>query len=791
MSVGELMTESAVGIAGAQSTGRERRRRIDGRQAAMGMIGTRVVRTEDPALLTGHGTFVDNLHLEGAAHVVYVRSQMAHARVAGIDVADARNAPGVLGVFVASDIDLGPFPLDIPLLPPTFPRSALATDTVRYVGEPIVAVVAETREQATDAAQMVIVDYDVLPSAVTVTQSLTDEVLLFPEHGTNVCVRMAARAPIDFSGCEVVVTADINNQRLAPSPMEARVAASRWEPDGRLTHWQAGQGAHPIQERLCAWYALPAAQVHVITPDVGGGFGAKAFNYPEETLLPWLARAVGRPARYTETRSESMNGLGHGRAQTQRLTIGGSREGRVSAYELTVVQDAGAYPRMGAFLPFMTRVMLTGVYDIASADLDATAVLTNTVPTVAYRGAGRPEAAAAIERAMDLFAVEIGMDPVEVRRRNLIAPDRFPFTTVTGTTYDSGDYAGGLDTLLAAVDYAGLRAEQQERRDRGDAIQLGIGVSTYVEITAMSGGGELGQVEVVPHESGDGVAVRVVTGTTPYGQGHRTTWAMLVADKLGVPMESITVVHGDTDLVARSSITGGSRSVQLGGTNVTRAAGVVADQARAIAARLLEADVADVVLDNGAFHVAGAPSISRTWAEVAAAATTSSTPLFGEGDFSQAGGTFPSGAHLAVVEVDIETGKAVLRQLVAVDDAGFIINPLLAEGQVHGGLAQGVAQALFEEFVYDEDGNPLTSNFADYAIPSAAELPSFQTLHAATPSPLNDLGAKGIGESGTIGATPAVQSAVIDALAHLGVRHINMPCTPHRVWTAIQGASAR
>ncbi|MSV73582.1 MAG: molybdopterin-dependent oxidoreductase, partial [Actinobacteria bacterium] len=596
--------------------------------------------------------------------------------------------------------------------------------------------------------------------------------------------------PVDFSNCEVVVTANIVNQRVAPSPLEGRVSASRWEDDGRLTHWQSGQGAHPVQERLCEWYSLDPSMVRVITPDVGGGFGAKASVYPEETLVPWLARAVGRPVRYTETRSESMNGLGHGRAQTQKLTIGGSRDGRVTAYQLDVVQDAGAYPRIGAILPFMTRMMLTGVYDIAAAELSSAAVVTNTVPIVAYRGAGRPEAAAAIERAMDLFAAEIGMDPVDVRRRNLIAADRFPFTTVTGTTYDSGDYEGGLDKLLAAVDYAALRAEQQQRRDRGDIVQLGIGVSVYVEVTAMSGGGELGQVEVTPSPTGDGVAVRVVTGTTPYGQGHRTTWAMLVADTLGVPMDSITVIHGDTDLVARGSVTGGSRSVQLGGTNVARAATLVADQARSVAARLLEADVADVVITDGVFHVAGAPAISRTWTEIVAAAHTSSLTLFGEGDFEQAGGSFPSGAHLAVVELDTETGRAVLRQLVAVDDAGKIINPLLAEGQIHGGLAQGVAQALFEEFVYDADGNPLTSNFADYGIVSAAELPSFQTVHAETPSPLNDLGAKGIGESGTIGATPAVQSAVVDAVAHLGVRHIDMPCTSQRVWTAMQAAAA-
>ncbi|HLM16975.1 MAG TPA: xanthine dehydrogenase family protein molybdopterin-binding subunit, partial [Acidimicrobiia bacterium] len=740
----------------------------------MGIIGERVVRTEDPSLLVGDGTFIDNLDVEGATFVVYSRSPMPHARITDIDTSEAASMPGVLGVFTAADLDLSAFPVDLPFLPSNFPRSAMATDVVRFVGELVVAVVAETRAQATDAANAVIVDYDPLPAIVTVDQGLAGDVLLFPSAGTNVCVDMPG-GTVDFADCEVVVTADIVNQRVAPSPMEGRAALAQWEPDGRLTVWHSGQGAHPVRNRLAEWYGLDPKDVRVITPDVGGGFGAKAMVYPEEQLLPWFARRVGRPVRYTETRSESMLGLGHGRGQAQSLTIGGTREGRVQAYQLNVTQEAGAYPRMGAFLPFMTRLMLTGTYDIASANLNAQAVLTNTVPTVPYRGAGRPEAAAAIERAMDMFATEIGMDPIEVRRRNLVGADRFPFTTPTGTTYDSGDYAGGLDQMLAAVDYAGLRAEQQARRDRGDAVQLGIGVSVYVEITGMSGGGELGQVEVTPNAAGYGVDVRVVTGTSPYGQGHRTTWAMLVADRLGVPMECITVIHGDTDVVPRGEITGGSRSVQLGGTNVARAATSVAEQAREVAGQLLEADVADVVLEDGRFHVAGAPAISRSWAEVAQSAASTGTALSGEGDFLQAGGTFPSGAHLAVVEVDIETGRAVLRQMVAVDDAGHIINPLLAEGQVHGGLAQGIAQALFEEVVYDEDGNPLTATFADYGIVSAAELPSFETVHVETPSPLNDLGAKGIGESGTIGSAPAVQNAVVDAVSHLGIRHIDMP----------------
>jgi carbon-monoxide dehydrogenase large subunit len=498
-------------------------------------------------------------------------------------------------------------------------------------------------------------------------------------------------------------------------------------------------------------------------------------------MLGAIARLAGRPIRYTESRSESMLGLGHGRAQVQDVEIGGTREGKILAYRLHVLQDAGAYPRFGAYLPTMTKLMLSGTYDIPNSTLSSTAVVTNTVPLVAYRGAGRPEAAAAIERAVDLFAAEIGMDPAEVRRRNVVAADRFPYTNSTGTVYDSGQYEAALDLVLEAAGYTSLRDEQAERRSRGEVVQLGIGLSVYVEVTAGGGGTEYGRVEV----GADG-RVQVQTGTTPYGQGHRTSWAMLVSERLGIPMDRIDVVHGDTDLVARGSITGGSRSAQLGGTNVWRAAGTVLERARALAAQLLEADPADVVLEDGRFHVAGTPSIGRTWAEVAAAATElDGEPLAALGDFTQTTGTYPSGAHLAVVEVDTETGQVVLRRLVAVDDAGTILNPMIAEGQVHGGLAQGVAQALLEEVVYDADGNPLTANFADYGVISAAELPSFETVHLASPSPANELGAKGIGESGTIGATPAVHNAVIDALSHLGVRHLDMPCTAERVWRAI------
>ncbi|MFM7490356.1 MAG: xanthine dehydrogenase family protein molybdopterin-binding subunit, partial [Actinomycetota bacterium] len=437
----------------------------------MGIIGERVLRTEDPDLLTGKGTYIDNLVLPGAAHVVYVRSTVAHARIVSVDIDDARAMPGVLGVHTFADVDAdgyGLVPNDHPMLPAQIRRPVLASDVVRYVGEPIVAVVAETRAQAVDAVEQVIVDYDPLPVVVDMEEAKSDQVVLFPDFGTNTVVKIPNGRDADFSACEVVIEARVVNQRLAPSPLEPRVAASRWEaPDAngvrRLTHWQACQGAHSVRAPICEMYGLPTEQVRVIVPDVGGGFGAKAFNYPEDILLPWLAKKHDRPVRYTETRTESMNGLGHGRAQVQYVKLGGTRDGRLLAYSLDVVQDSGAWPRFGAFLPVLTRRMATGTYDIPSVAFTASSVLTNTVPTIAYRGAGRPEAAAAIERVVDLFAAEIGMDAAEVRRRNVIAPDRFPFKNAVGTTYDSGQYAKALDLVLDAADYTALRAEQARR----------------------------------------------------------------------------------------------------------------------------------------------------------------------------------------------------------------------------------------------------------------------------------------------------------------------------------------
>jgi aerobic carbon-monoxide dehydrogenase large subunit len=501
--------------------------------------------------------------------------------------------------------------------------------------------------------------------------------------------------------------------------------------------------------------------------------------------IAWAAKHTRHAVRWIESRSENLVGMVHGRGQIQTYKIGGTRDGRVLAYRLDVVQDCGAFNRLAAFLAQLTVLMAAGVYDLPHAGASFRAVVTNTTPIAAYRGAGRPEAAAAIERAIDDFAAEIGMDPAELRRINVVAPEKFPFTTPTGATYDTGDYAAGLDRVLAGAGYPALRAAQAHRRESGDVVQLGIGLSVYVEITAGDMGGETARVVV----DGTGAAT-VFTGSSAHGQGHHTAWAMLVTDELGIPMDQITVVHGDTDAIPEAIGTFGSRSLQLGGTAVVQAAGEVKGQARRLAAEMIEAAEADLELDTarGTWQVRGDPATALGWGQIAQRAGPDG--LAADARFNASAPTFPFGAHVAVVEVDTETGKARLVRHVTVDDAGRILNPVLAEGQRHGGIAQGAAQALLEEVRYDADGNPLTSTLVDYAAITAPELPSFELVASETPTPINPLGAKGIGEAGTIGSTPAVLNAVIDAVAHLGVRHIDMPATPERVWAAINEARA-
>jgi carbon-monoxide dehydrogenase large subunit len=749
----------------------------------MSIMGTRVLRTEDPRLLTNGGVYTDDLRLPelaGAAHVTIVRSPVAHALITGIDTSAAAGQPGVVAVLTAADLPApaeGGDPTAEPLL---------AADRVRYVGEPVALVLTEGRYQGEDAAELVSVDYGMLPPVPGVVEALTGQTLLYPGTESNVIGTGTAGECDDasFDGCEVVIERTIVNQRLAPVPLEPRAMSAAWTGD-RLTIWSSTQNAQLAHGALAGALGLDKAAIRVITPDVGGGFGAKVAVDRDAIAVAWAAKHTGHAVRWIESRSENLVGMVHGRGQRQTYKIGGNRDGRVLAYRLDVVQDCGAFNRIGAFLAQLTALMAAGVYDFAHAGASYSAVVTTTTPIAAYRGAGRPEAAAAVERAMDDFAAEIGMDPVEVRRKNLVAPDKFPFTTLTGATYDSGEYEAALDRVLAAAGYPALRAEQARRRASGDVVQLGLGLAVYVEITAGDMGGETARVVI----DGAGAAT-VFTGSSAHGQGHHTAWAMLVTGELGIPMDQITVVHGDTDQIPEAIGTFGSRSLQLGGTAVVQAAGEVRDQARRLAAEMIEAAEADLELDTarGTWQVRGDPATALGWGQIAQRAGPDG--LAADARFDASAPTFPFGAHLAVVEVDTETGKARLVRHVTVDDAGRILNPVLAEGQRHGGIAQGVAQALLEEVRYDADGNPLTSTLVDYAAITAPELPSFELVASETPTSINPLGAKGIGEAGTIGSTPAVLNAVIDAVSHLGVRHIDMPATPERVWAAINEARA-
>jgi carbon-monoxide dehydrogenase large subunit len=747
------------------------------------MFGVPALRSEDPRFLRGEGRYVENIPIPDALRAVFVRSIIPHGRVSGMEgMEEARSKPGVAAVFTADDLRISP---QAPsgnvegatgTLVGPFAREVLARDVVRYVGEPVAVVIADSLEHAQDAAEVM---WPVVESLDAVTDveaaAAKDAPLLFPSHGSNVAHAFEQHWDEDaLAGADVIASARVVQQRLAPVPMETNAIAV--VPD--------------VRSDLADVLDVDKKRVRIVAPDVGGGFGAKLIVYPEFAVVAAAAKALGRPVRWAETRSESMLNLNHGRAQVQRVEIGAKRDGTVVGMRVELLADMGAYP-VGAFLPTTTQEMLAGVYTIARIASRGWSVVTNATPVAAYRGAGRPEATALVERAMDLIAAELGMDPVEVRRRNMIPADVFPYTTASGTTYDTGGYERALDEALRIAGVPELRAEQAERRERGDHLLLGIGVCTYVEITAFASK-EFGSVQV--HADG---TVTVLTGLSPQGQGHETAMAQIASAILGVPFDAVRVIHSDSALVPRGAGTWGSRSLQVGGSAVVEQSQAVAAKARTLASHLLEVDEADLMEPvDGRFEVAGAPERAITWAELASAADDPSrlpegmTPgLVSSGSFRELESTFPFGAHVAVVEVDTQTGDARLVRHVAVDDCGRILNPMLVDGQVHGGLAQGIAQALYEEFVYDDAGNPVSGNLATYGMPAASELPWFEIAHTETPTPLNPLGAKGIGEAATIGSTPAVQSAAVDALSHLGVRHIDLPLSPERVWRAIREAT--
>ena len=767
-------------------------------------MGNAVMRREDPALLMGEARYVADMIRDNTAHLAFVRSSMAHAEIRDVRTDAARRAPGVIDVVTAAQLGVAPQQMFVLLA--TELNRPLLTERARYVGDPIAVVVAETASAATDAAELVEVDYEPLRSVTDPFEALTaDAPIVIEASGANQAMEFSSPVdPEDLSGHDLIVSGRFVYQRMAGAPIEPSGVLAEPTEQG-MTIWCSTQTPHSARDAIAAALDEDPQSVRVVAPAVGGGFGAKAYVYPEFMVAACLARRLGRPVKWVETRSENLMNMMQGRDQTHDVELGITSDGDFCWLKVDLISNIGAYPSVGAFLPFFTMMMASGPYRIPTVSYSAKAVITNTTPVSALRGAGRPEATATLERIIDMAAAAIGADPVEVRLRNLLEPEDFPLTTPTGANMDCGDYQRALSLALETADYEALRAEQRRRVQSGDRELIGIGVSVYVEVTAGGLTREYGAVEV----QDDGSVVARV-GTASHGQGHVTAFTQIVCAVLGVPAEQVRVVHSDTAEVPRGAGTIASRSLQAGGSAVWTAANEVLDMGRRLAARILEADEGDIVTSDGGLAVAGVPARTLDWAELAAfagraaiagqdddavarPAQSADGPAIGrlaaETDFDQVEATYPFGAHVSVVEIDSLTGDARVVRHIAVDDCGRILNPLLVAGQVHGGAATGISQALYEQCLFDVDGNPRNANFADYAIPAASELPRYELAHTETPTPRNPLGAKGIGESATIGATPAVQSAVLDALAHLGVTHLDMPLTPQKVWRAIRDAA--
>ena len=763
-------------------------------------IGARVRRREDPSLITGEGRYVADITAGDGLNAVFLRSPYAHARIRSIDTARAETCDGVVAVLTGTD--LNPEVVGKLLVVAAAPsgeyervqdpdRQLLQSRRVRFMGDPVAVVVAETAAAAEDAVEQIRVDYAPLPVAASLDSALAPGAPSLHPEGNEAYSWTGGGGDVDraFAEADVVTELEVRVQRVIPNAIEPRAVVASYDPETEsFTVWSCTQIPHGLRDELAQVIGVAPEKIRAIAPEVGGGFGAKCNIYPEEILVPLLARRLGRPVRWVASRSEDYLATVHGRDQTNTIRLAATSEGRLLGAELSVTADCGAYlARVTAAVGPLTGVMMTGVYAIPNARSRVRGVFTNKPPIEPYRGAGRPEACYMIERAMDHLARKLSLDPIELRRKNFIPPDRFPHTTVLGLTYDTGDYALPLEEALRLIDYEELRAEQSKRLREG-AHPLGIGVSSYVEICGF-GPWESGSVEMRP----DGSVV-VLTGTSPTGQGHQTSWAQIVAEILQIPMDRIEVKYGDTAIVREGIGTFGSRSAPVGGSAVLQSSEIVQQGARQIAAHLLEAAEADIRLEEGEFQVVGSPGHGVSWEEVATAAYSESLPedlqgkLHSEGRFEPAGETYPFGFHCCVVEIDPETGSIQILRYLSVDDCGRVINPMLVEGQVHGGIAQGIGQALFEAAHYDENGSLLTGTLMDYAVPRAHQLPSFETSRTVTPTHLNPLGVKGIGEAATIGSTPAVVNAVVDALAYLGVNHLDTPLTPERIWQAMQPA---
>lgn len=771
--------------------------------AAPQLMGVRIKRREDPALITGQGKYTGDITLDNMATMMVLRSPYGHATIERIDTSAAATMPGVLAVITAADINdhlAEPLPMVMAADEnyPVFHNIAhypLASDKVRHVGDPVAVVVAEDKYLAADAIEAIDVRYAPLAAVVDPEKAMADGAPQLHDHiPNNIAFRWQGGNDVSgaFATAEKVVELRLHNQRLLPTAMEPRAVAALYDAEqDHYTIWTSTQIPHSIKEEVAQVLAIDQEQIRAIAPEVGGGFGAKSNVFPEEVLAPFLAKRLGRPIKWVATRSEDLQSTSHGRDQINIVRLAATNKGKVQAVDLKVIADCGAYySRVTPGIPPLTGMMMIGVYDIPHARTEAVGVLTNKNINEPYRGAGRPEAAFMIERAMDLLADELAMDPAELRRKNFITPDKFPYKTPTGATYDSGEYEQSLDRALELVDYPTLRAQQAQRRTNGGKL-MGIGLASYVEICGF-GPWEAGTVII----NQDATAT-VLTGTSPHGQGHETAWAQIAANTLQLPIENITVKHGDTAVVPRGIGTFGSRSAPVGGSAVMRNSESVREKAKALAAHLLEAAVEDVTLEDGQFSVVGSPQAAVTWTEVAAAAYGDQLPddlkaAFADGlqadeDFSPSGETYPFGTHVSVIEIDSDTGQIEIVRYVTVDDCGPAINPLLIDGQVHGGIAQGVGQALLEQAIYDEAGQLVSGSFMDYNVPRADNFPIYETNRTETPTPLNPLGVKGIGEAATIGSTPCIANAVIDALSHLGVRQLDMPFTPEKVWRAIQG----
>jgi carbon-monoxide dehydrogenase large subunit len=759
-------------------------------------VGARIKRIEDPKLLRGEGAYLDDLRLAGMLHAVFVRSPHGHARIRKIDLSRARAHPGVVAACAADDLREIQRPL--PVIPVDGMRAAdhlpLASGEVRYAGEPVAVVVAEDPYVARDAAGLVTVEYDPLPAVTDLDKAAAGRPFAHSGWDTNVgftSVIEHGDLAQAFRSAPVQLSRRFVNQRLAPVSLEPRGTLAMHDGSlgqGLLTVWTSTQEAHSIRDGLSLVLELPASRIRVITPDVGGGFGAKLNTYPEDAVVAHLAQRLRRPVKWVETRQENLLTTTHGRSQVVDVEVAAERDGRLRGMRTRVLADLGAYlVYTTAVVPTLTPLMIQGPYDIPALRCELTALYTNTCPTGAYRGAGRPEATYYLERVIDLVADETGVDPADVRRRNFIASSRFPFKAASGARYDSGDYAKPLEEALRIGDYGTLRSEQAAQRRAGKLT--GIGLASYVEICGF-GPWELGTVRV----NKDATAT-VVTGTSPHGQGDATGFAQIVADILTIPIDQIAVVFGDTLLVQYGGGTSGSRSMSLGGSAVYLASHEVRKQILGIAAKMLEAAEPDLTLESARVSVRGAPGREVSIAQIAQAAYNGADLPEGQAPgleatsrFKSEGTTFPFGTHLCVVEVDAETGAARIVRYIAVDDCGRVINPLLVDGQIHGGIAQGASQALLEAVVYDDAGQLLTGTMSEYGIPNAHFLPRMERGASVTPTPRNPLGAKGIGEAATIGSTPAIVNAVVDALSHLGIRHLDMPLTPERTAAALRQA---